>query len=622
MPGSYEPLVPARWSVDAHGEPRSDQYGDIYHSAEGALPQARHVFLGGNRLPDRWRERESFTVCELGFGLGQNFLATWQAWRADVARCRRLHYVAFEAHPFEEADLRRSCARLPADLQSHAAALLAGWPSLLPGLHRIEFEGGALTLTLALGRVERFAPQIQAQVDAFYLDGFAPRVNPDMWTPRVFGQMRRLSVAGATVATWCAAGQVRRDLRDAGFLVSKVPGFAAKRDMTVAVLRPGLGSPLAEDAAGRRVAVIGSGLAGVGVAQSLALRGDAVELWDPGVAAHPDVRDGPLAAGALVPALSPDDDTRSRLSRVGLERARTRWMTLPLAARPVACGALVCSRSADGAREQERAMARLRFPPKWVRRVDAPEALAQSGIVAPDGGLWFAQALRVDFSPLVAALRATPGVVTRPLQLVGLARLDRGGWALTDASGKVCSEVDQVVLAAGCATARLLSTVVPPDPWPVLRTAQPIQGQLSLYPVSCDQASIPRCIVAGKGYCLPPRGHWGVAGSTYWPRSGGEPSVQEGHREILDQLGGWLPQGEVPWLGTGSPQPWTSWRVATRDHLPVVGEVAGCAGLWLACAYGSRGLTWSALAGDVIAASLHGEPAPLERELLHRIRVR
>lgn len=266
MSGNYEPLHAAALQYDENGVPCSAQYGDVYHSASGALAQAAHVFLGGNALPARWQWQSVFTICETGFGLGQNFLATWHAWREDPQRCRTLHYLAFEAHPFTADDLMEALLpRLPASHQGLARSLGAVWPALLPGMHRLEFEGGALTLTLAFGRIERMARQAQARVDAFFLDGFAPQRNPEMWSASVFGQLRRLAREGATAATWCSAGQVRRDLQDAGFLVSKAPGFAHKRDMTVARLRPGLGTAQTLPAS-ERVAIVGGGLAGAGLA--------------------------------------------------------------------------------------------------------------------------------------------------------------------------------------------------------------------------------------------------------------------------------------------------------------------------------------------------------------------
>ncbi|MDA0190182.1 MAG: tRNA (5-methylaminomethyl-2-thiouridine)(34)-methyltransferase MnmD, partial [Proteobacteria bacterium] len=206
-------LVPATLLRAADGTPRSDVYDDVYHSAAGALGQARHVFLAGNGLPERWRGRERFAVLETGFGLGGNFLATWAAWRADPQRCERLHFVSCEKHPFTAADIAAVHATLLAApdgadvLAPLAAQLRARWPLLVPGFQRLHFDAGRVTLTLLLGDATRLLPQLDPGdgIDAFFLDGFSPAKNPDLWSPALLGQFARLAAPGATLATWSVA---------------------------------------------------------------------------------------------------------------------------------------------------------------------------------------------------------------------------------------------------------------------------------------------------------------------------------------------------------------------------------------------------------------------------------
>src|SRR5258706_8965550 len=107
------PLLPARLAFSEDGTPYSTEFGDLYHSAQGGLAQARHVFLAGNGLPERWRGRRTFTILETGFGLGLNFLATWQAWREDPKRCDRLHFVSIEKHPFVASELSQALKKHP-----------------------------------------------------------------------------------------------------------------------------------------------------------------------------------------------------------------------------------------------------------------------------------------------------------------------------------------------------------------------------------------------------------------------------------------------------------------------------------------------------------------------------
>ena len=275
MSSSYVPLTPAVAEFDAQGRLYSPAYGDVYHSPSGALGQAEHVFLRGNGLPERWRGRDAFTVCETGFGLGLNFLALWRAWRDDPQRARSLHVVSLEAHPFGRADLQALLARhAPEPVAALATQLAAQWPALLPGLHRLEFEGGAVTLTLGFGDAQALAPRLAARVDAYFLDGFAPERNPRMWQAALLKDLARLAAPQATVATWACTGELRQALRDAGFDVRRAPGYGGKWHMTVGTAAAGAdAAPAAVAEDGRHALVVGAGLAGAGIAQSLALRG-------------------------------------------------------------------------------------------------------------------------------------------------------------------------------------------------------------------------------------------------------------------------------------------------------------------------------------------------------------
>ncbi|MDE2501650.1 MAG: tRNA (5-methylaminomethyl-2-thiouridine)(34)-methyltransferase MnmD, partial [Burkholderiales bacterium] len=236
-----EPIEPAAIEFDAEGLPRAPRYGDLYHPRIGALAQARHVFLRGNGLPERWRGRADFVVFETGFGLGNNFIAAWEAWRADPERCTRLHYVAIERHPPTRADLERVHAASPRP--ELARALIAAWPAATPNLHAIEFDAGRLRLLLAFGDIAALAPGLRLQADAYFLDGFAPARNPAMWQPRVLAALGRKAAPGATLATWSVARELRDGLVTAGFEVAQAPGIGGKREITVARWAPRHAAP-------------------------------------------------------------------------------------------------------------------------------------------------------------------------------------------------------------------------------------------------------------------------------------------------------------------------------------------------------------------------------------------
>jgi tRNA 5-methylaminomethyl-2-thiouridine biosynthesis bifunctional protein len=223
-------LVPARVAFDAAGVPYSPEYGDVYHSADGGPEQARHVFLGGNGLPGRWRGRGAFTIVETGFGLGVNFLVTCAALLADAHAPEHLHYVSAEKHPFEKDDLAAALARYT-ELAPLAGELAAAWPAAVAGVHRLKLARGRVELTLLFGDAAEMLPRVDARADAFYLDGFAPARNPELWSAGILRELARLAAPGATLATWTVARAVRERLAAAGFAVEKRPGFGRKREM-------------------------------------------------------------------------------------------------------------------------------------------------------------------------------------------------------------------------------------------------------------------------------------------------------------------------------------------------------------------------------------------------------
>ncbi|WP_240754707.1 tRNA (5-methylaminomethyl-2-thiouridine)(34)-methyltransferase MnmD [Parasulfuritortus cantonensis] len=226
----YEALVPAELGFAESGVPYSALYGDLYHSAEGGPGQARHVFLRGSQLPARWQGRARFVILETGFGTGLNFLATWAAWRADPEACDRLHYVSVEKHPFRVDDLARLHQAWP-EFAELAAELRASWPTLAPGMHRLTFADGRLVLTLLFGDAERMLTSLRTGVDAFYLDGFAPDKNPDLWSAALIGRLGDLANWGASLATWSVALPVRGHLQAAGFRCDPSPGYGRKKEM-------------------------------------------------------------------------------------------------------------------------------------------------------------------------------------------------------------------------------------------------------------------------------------------------------------------------------------------------------------------------------------------------------
>ncbi len=351
------PLTPARLAFDTDGQPTAPDFADRYHSPHGALAQARHVFLGGNDLPARWAGRQRFVILETGFGLGNNFLATWAAWRADPERCERLVFVSFEKHPLTQADMRRVHAS--SDLSELAAELIAAWPMLTPDIHSLDFDRAHVQLLLGFGDAGELLRGLQAEVDAVYLDGFAPDRNPEMWSPHLITRLGKLAAPGATAATWCAARPVRDALASAGFTVERRPGLGSKVHMSVARYAPRFTPPRpaafaprcgAGEAHDRRAIVIGAGLAGCAATWALARQGWCVTLID--ALPEPAQSTSGNPGGLMHPILNMPDSLHSRWFRAAALRTAA-------LARP----ALQGNASIDGTRMASAAPAGKTAPP-------------------------------------------------------------------------------------------------------------------------------------------------------------------------------------------------------------------------------------------------------------------
>ena len=207
-----------------HGAPRSKEFDDVYFSAENGLAETRHVFLNGNNLPESWMGYGHFTVCETGFGTGLNFLAAWKLFEETANADQCLEFISFEKFPLRAEEIKQALKPFAADFQEQMPIYLEQYPHV---------KTDRVSLRFIEGDVNERLPQIDARVDAWFLDGFKPSSNPEMWSDTVFENMARLSRADTTLATFTAAGFVRRGLQAAGFEIEKVPGYGRKREMVI-----------------------------------------------------------------------------------------------------------------------------------------------------------------------------------------------------------------------------------------------------------------------------------------------------------------------------------------------------------------------------------------------------
>ncbi|TDH38598.1 5-methylaminomethyl-2-thiouridine methyltransferase [Pseudohoeflea suaedae] len=208
--------------------PYSPLFGDHFYSRADGRQECAHVFIAGNRLPDRWPDTSEFTIGETGFGTGLNFVETWRHWKLLDAPAS-LRFVSFERYPMTRTDITRALSVWP-EVAGEADALARAWPETGPEAD-ITLVFGTVSLTICVGAAEDRIADWTGLADAWYLDGFAPSRNPDMWSAELMAEIARHTQPGGTFATYTSAGWVRRNLAAAGFIVTKQPGFSGKREM-------------------------------------------------------------------------------------------------------------------------------------------------------------------------------------------------------------------------------------------------------------------------------------------------------------------------------------------------------------------------------------------------------
>ena len=277
---------PAQLDWSRPGTPAATEFGDIYFSTDGGLDETREVFLDGCGLPENWRNTPCFTIAELGFGSGLNFLATWQLWAKTAQPHQRLHFVSIEKFPFDFNQIKRALSAWP-ELAAYSELLIRAWPGRVKGLHRLNF--GAVTLTLVHEDVETALGQLDnLKADAWFLDGFSPSGNPAMWSETVMQAIAKACAPGARLASFSVAGSVRTALKNADFEVRKMPGFGRKRHRLEATFT-GTSKPALRQI--DHALIVGAGIAGRSLANALNARQIKFDIIDN--AAHPAASDNP-----------------------------------------------------------------------------------------------------------------------------------------------------------------------------------------------------------------------------------------------------------------------------------------------------------------------------------------
>lgn len=633
------------------------------------------------RLEDSLQQETTFTAVVLTAHCLDDAAALLAHWQRHAPAQARLHLVFFEEYrghvpdtastdpvrsDTRAAQARRSRLAL-ADHRSRLASLLApcdaeGVP-LLPGVHRAEDAVLRLTVTRLIGPLSHTLSQLVATVDLFIVDSASPLACVTHYADT----MVRLAASHAFVlAPQEVVGALAQAIRHKGARQVDIQQVNETWQWMVAHLH----RPAKPSAARARVAwVVGGGLAGAGVAHALALRGWQVHVTDPALKpGQPGPQAGHVAA-ALTPLISVDDNVKARLSRAGVYRAHQRWADFGADVIPYRSGTLELARSKGHARDLLQAVQARDYPQGWVTLLAPAQSQGLTGVAVARQGAFFSKGMTVSPPNLIRALLDHPAIHCHG---VLVDRLDKGpqGWRLhasRDGAVVTVAECDTVILAAAAQTPallvrsgldqRTLKSGRVEQTMPIVMSMDTLGGQVMHIPRTM-LTQVPEAVVGAEGYFLPPVAGLCVVGSTYERELSAGGISRQGQKQIMDKLVPAL-DGDVlqpvsaaladAGIGPGGARRvspggkgrqstqagrasvvsarhappvfagWSGTRAVIRGRLPAFGAVRHAPGLWLACGYASHGLTWSALAGDVIAAMLEGEPVPLERDLLQAV---
>ncbi len=585
MPPSILPLSPAVLDWDERGNPVSATHGDVYFSREGGLAETRHVFLDGNGLPERWLGRDVFTIGETGFGTGLNFLSVWKLFLETAPAQARLNFLSVEKHPLALPDMQRAHGLFP-ELALYAKALQASLPPLIPGYHRRHFAGGRIQLTLMQGdALEMFRDQ-DAVVDAWFLDGFAPRLNPELWQAELTHELHRLSAPDATFATFSTATMTMEALGSAGFTLEKRSGFGKKKYMLAGRLDGAarVHSPI------REATIIGAGLAGAATAHALALRGVRVTVQDAAKKPASGASHNPSAI--LFPRFAVGYPAQAQFYAHGYAHSRALLDTCGDAVARSACGMLLFAKPHEAPERLRRLAETTPLPPDWLRWVDKDEATRIAGIPCHSDALWFPHSGWANLEDVSTHLLAHPAITLK----------------LGDTLESV-REVDMpTILCTSVGLGALLPELVP-----VLTI---IRGQISCIPPQPALHGL-NTILSSNTYITPPIDGLYHIGATF-DRGRQDVTVDPAsHAENIAKASVAL---AIPIPPDAACDGWAALRSTSRDRLPLSGNWPSNGLVWLNAAHGSRGLVSAPIAAELLASQLCGDPLPLPRSVATLLR--
>lgn len=640
-------LSPAKIHWDPQGQPFSENFSDVYFNTDSGIDESRFVYINPSRLQERWQQHQgSFTLVETGFGTGLNFILTWLEWiefqqnqkensqpNNDQQTSNHLHFISIEKFPLTKQEISRALSLFP-QLKHVSDQLTNEYPLLIKGFHSLQFKEHNLTLTLIFDDVSAALPQLNGPIDAWYLDGFAPAKNPDMWTEILYSSMEKLSRKNTTLATFTAAGDVRRALSGAGFKLNKVSGFGMKREMMYGefiqsqgplttpfnTIKPWL-KPKAT--AIKKVAIIGAGIAGCTTAYALARRGIAVTVIDKhGIATEASGN----PQGAMYAKLAAGEATHSEIYVQGYLQS-LRWLSQHLETGDGwdNCGLIQLASTEKEALRQKKFIANTHYPNKLLHPIDAQQASDISGVTMENGGLFFPEAGWVSPQRLCQKLLQHPLITLEKQDIEDIATFKKE------------NNYSHVIIACANQSQALLPACYLPT--------KSIRGQLT-YLKQSPNLQLPtglKTVLCGKGYIAPAHQGTFCLGASYNIKDNETEMRLSDHQNnfgYLDDFGKEFQQLHIQ-LNEQAANNFpgrTGFRCTTPDYLPMVGPLIDeeyfdheftairknlaryprqaakfHEGLYLNIGHGSRGLTSAPLCAELIASYLCGENFPMAK---------
>ena len=647
------------WS---EGVPLSVSFGDFYSSLTDGIAESRYVFIEGNQLKERvaLQPTASLTIVESGFGTGTNLLCTLTLLNElSSTSLYALHFISTELYPVTYDDLKKVLSTQP-ELSHFATQLLSQYPPVIKGMHRFIFDKGRFYLTLCIGDTTESLAQINTPVDAWYLDGFSPAKNPDMWSAALFQQMARLSNPNTTVATYAAASFVRKGLIQHGFSIKKKPGFGKKRDMLIGQFQAATPMPTAPRAPWfvlpelkrpeiekpKTAIVIGAGLAGCSTAEALARRGIKVQLIDQQDNICTEASGN--RQGALYAKLPTLPTLGGEFHLCGLEYTLRLLNIYDCLDNHIAsqCGVLQLATSVKEADRQRAITSEGHYSNEVVALVSAEEATQIAGTKIDHQALHFPRAGWVYPKGFCEALIKHDNItLTFATRISSLTQTPNKQWCVTDQNNQ--QHTADIVIVASASHAKNFNHL---SHLPI----KPIRGQVSSAKVSSSKASSSevssskasaahqlKTVVCGAGYISPTLDGIYSFGATFDLHDQSPELREVDHKSNLKMLFNAVPD----FAGTLPPiEEWTGkvgYRCSTPDYLPIAGPAPIFneyieryaklrkdknwrfdnqpaplhTGLYVNVGHGSKGLISAPLAAEHLASTICGEPSPLPQDI-------